>query len=90
MIFGEKLPPTWWLGAGLLAAGNVVIGRREETEKPGANVGHDGTRHAAQEAENLLPDEPEEDLLQLRQSIDQDRARDAASLRAGEDADNPI
>jgi hypothetical protein len=24
----------WWAGAGLLAAGNVVIGRREEGDKP--------------------------------------------------------
>src|ERR1700755_772243 len=30
IVFGEKLPILWWLGAGLLVAGSVVIGRREE------------------------------------------------------------
>ena len=66
MIFGEKLPPLWWLGASLLAAGNVVIGRREEGEKPGGTVGLDETR---EEAETLLSDpdvEREEgDLVEL-------------------------
>jgi multidrug transporter EmrE-like cation transporter len=32
IIFSESLPPLWWLGAGLLVAGNVIIGRREEEE----------------------------------------------------------
>jgi hypothetical protein len=33
-IFTESLPPLWWAGAALLVAGNVIIGRREETESP--------------------------------------------------------
>lgn len=36
-IFRESLPPLWFLGAAMLVAGNVVIGRREEQEK-GGNV----------------------------------------------------
>lgn len=32
IIFSESLPPLWWLGAALLVAGNVIIGRREEAE----------------------------------------------------------
>ena len=32
IIFSESLPPLWWLGAALLVAGNVIIGRREEKE----------------------------------------------------------
>jgi drug/metabolite transporter (DMT)-like permease len=43
VIFGERLPPMWWVGAGLLAAGNVVIGRREENEKAGGTAGSDGS-----------------------------------------------
>ena len=35
MIFSESLPGLWWLGAALLVAGSVTIGRREETEKKG-------------------------------------------------------
>ncbi|KAL8857465.1 MAG: hypothetical protein Q9178_005959 [Gyalolechia marmorata] len=30
MIFSEKLPPLWWVGAAGLVVGTVVIGRREE------------------------------------------------------------
>ena len=31
LIFTERLPPLWWLGAALLMAGSVIIGRRDET-----------------------------------------------------------
>lgn len=30
MVFGEKVPGLWWVGAAGLLVGNVVIGRREE------------------------------------------------------------
>ncbi|KAG4030617.1 hypothetical protein MFRU_011g00750 [Monilinia fructicola] len=40
IIFSESLPPLWFLGAALLVAGNVIIGRREEEEKGDGN-GHD-------------------------------------------------
>ncbi|CAJ2514209.1 Uu.00g023280.m01.CDS01 [Anthostomella pinea] len=30
-IFAESLPPLWWAGAALLVAGNVIIGRKDET-----------------------------------------------------------
>ncbi|KAH7395160.1 hypothetical protein DE146DRAFT_616311 [Phaeosphaeria sp. MPI-PUGE-AT-0046c] len=33
LIFSEKLPGLWWLGAAMLVAGSVIIGMREETEK---------------------------------------------------------
>jgi drug/metabolite transporter (DMT)-like permease len=32
VIFSESLPPLWWLGAAMLVAGNVIIGRKGETE----------------------------------------------------------
>jgi drug/metabolite transporter (DMT)-like permease len=50
-LFGEKLPPMWWVGAGLLASGNVVIGRREEGGTPGGKLSSDETR---EEARDLL------------------------------------
>ena len=28
-VFGERLPPLWWVGAMGLVAGNVIIGRRD-------------------------------------------------------------
>jgi len=37
LVFSEKLPGMWWLGASLLVAGSVIIGMREEGEKK-ANV----------------------------------------------------
>ncbi|KAJ4301443.1 hypothetical protein N0V90_003535 [Kalmusia sp. IMI 367209] len=33
LIFSESLPGLWWLGAALLVAGSVIIGRREEGTK---------------------------------------------------------
>ncbi|KIW86062.1 hypothetical protein Z517_01456 [Fonsecaea pedrosoi CBS 271.37] len=68
LIFGEKLGGMWWVGAGMLAAGNVVIGRREEGAKPGGNMGLDETR---EEAEGLVGGEEErgghveDDLVEL-------------------------
>ncbi|KAK1998498.1 hypothetical protein LX36DRAFT_656489 [Colletotrichum falcatum] len=29
-IFSEALPPLWWVGAAMLVAGNVIIGRKDE------------------------------------------------------------
>lgn len=29
-IFAESLPPLWWVGAAMLVAGNVIIGRKDE------------------------------------------------------------
>ncbi|KAK1506698.1 hypothetical protein CTAM01_03030 [Colletotrichum tamarilloi] len=30
VIFSESLPPLWWVGAAMLVAGNVIIGRKDE------------------------------------------------------------
>jgi len=32
VIFSEALPPLWWVGAALLVAGNVIVGRKDEGE----------------------------------------------------------
>jgi hypothetical protein len=45
-IFTESLPPLWWLGAAMLVAGNVIIGRREEDDPA------KGTRDEIEEAES--------------------------------------
>ncbi|KAF7886259.1 hypothetical protein EAF00_010362 [Botryotinia globosa] len=65
IIFSESLPPLWFLGAALLVAGNVIIGRREEEEK--GNSGNDmengeGRRRSGsegEEREGLLGEELE-------------------------------
>lgn len=41
-IFSESLPPLWWLGAAMLVAGNVIVGRKDEgvpTEQGTADEG---------------------------------------------------
>ncbi len=46
MVFGEKLPGLWWVGAAGLVVGNVVIGRRDEEGDVNlkGKVGEDGGR----------------------------------------------
>ncbi|KAK5657759.1 hypothetical protein OQA88_2832 [Cercophora sp. LCS_1] len=75
-IFSEALPPLWWLGAAMLVAGNVVIGRKDEGSKdgedqdgPAGSCGQDGQgayrRVPSEEADaNTKPDE-DEDILDL-------------------------
>lgn len=90
IIFSEKLPLGWWCGAGLLAAGNVVIGRREEAEKPGGTTGLDQTAREAEEAEGLLGQDSHDDLLELRESLDSERPKKEGKLLDEENIDNPI
>ena len=68
LIFGEDLKGLWWLGAALLVVGNVVIGRREEGEKPGGTVGLDETTDEAEAlmgSDALTQGDQQEDLLEL-------------------------
>jgi hypothetical protein len=64
LIFSEKLPGVWWLGAAMLVAGSVIIGMREETEKTSvpATTGEAPLldRHGAAN-EDEFKDEDEED-----------------------------
>ena len=53
-LFTESLPPLWWVGAALLVAGNVIIGRREE--KDSADV-HAEAHGAAESGDGAYGDE---------------------------------
>ncbi|TIA14203.1 hypothetical protein D6C80_05840 [Aureobasidium pullulans] len=53
LIFSETLPGLWLLGAAMLVAGSVIIGRREE----GKETGNTGT--AGAEPTVVAPDSPE-------------------------------
>lgn len=103
VIFGEKLPALWWAGAGLLAAGNVVIGRREEGEKAVLREegleGNDGlTRTEAEEdgAEGVPlmgagdgDDRGRENMIDLDGDVaSAESTREA--VKKGEDADAPL
>ncbi|KFY06912.1 hypothetical protein V492_07624 [Pseudogymnoascus sp. VKM F-4246] len=84
VIFSESLPPLWFVGAALLVAGNVIIGRREEKEIPVANEdAHrtaedgDGTYSDAGEGQALLADDIEletdvEDTVPTKRREDED------------------
>lgn len=101
IIFAEKLPPLWWVGAALLAVGNVVIGRRENAEKPGGTTGLDETR---QEAESLLREHnietgedksDQDDLVELDTSPTSNSHsspfnEEQVRIQKGEDVDAPI
>lgn len=57
MIFSESLPPLWFVGAALLVAGNVIIGRRDEGEERGKGdeqVRAENGEMRNEEAEGLL------------------------------------
>ncbi|MCJ1370910.1 hypothetical protein MMC20_002124 [Loxospora ochrophaea] len=58
VIFSESLPGLWWVGAAMLVAGNVVIGRREEKEVE--QVGQE-SGGADEERERLREEEEEEE-----------------------------
>lgn len=46
-IFSESLPAMWWLGAVFLVAGNVIIGRKDETKDADGHSGAGtGTNYA--------------------------------------------
>ncbi|RQM08756.1 hypothetical protein DH86_00002468, partial [Scytalidium sp. 3C] len=64
IIFGESLPPLWWVGAALLVAGNVIIGRREEhvddnKDANERNAADGGGSSSHEEEEVLLADDVE-------------------------------
>lgn len=90
LIFGERLPPMWWAGAALLAAGNVVIGRREEGEKPGGTI---GLEQDDEQGETLLGEETGEraegDIIDLQEELGgPERTKEA--VKKGEEVDSPI
>ncbi|GAB7346756.1 hypothetical protein MBLNU459_g1860t1 [Dothideomycetes sp. NU459] len=73
LIFSESLPGLWWLGAAMLVAGSVIIGRREEGKDAG-NAGTAGAepRVAAGEGRDdaLFVDEPDAPLAKAGKQSD--------------------
>jgi drug/metabolite transporter (DMT)-like permease len=87
-VFGEELKGLWWVGAGCLAVGNVIIGKREEGEKPGGTSGLDETQ---QEAEGLMGQGEEVDLVELEEDTSRRRSKEEETrIKRGEDVDAPI
>lgn len=67
MIFSEKLPGLWFLGAACLVAGNVIIGRRDEGEEK-VKTATTEPCVAQEEVQDLLGDD--DDILELRESFE--------------------
>jgi hypothetical protein len=79
IIFSESLPPLWWLGAALLVAGNVIIGRREEGEvKKPSEDSHD-------RAEEGINSEEQEEGLLAGESVELDEDLDERKRRQQEE-----
>jgi hypothetical protein len=96
MVFGEQLRGIWWLGAAMLAGGNVVIGRREEEGKKN-KPGEGGQGEAEQEG--LMRGEEgggqDLDLVELDDDVDgrapgPQHGDEQRRLRVGQEADAPI
>lgn len=81
IIFSESLPPLWWLGAALLVAGNVIIGRREEAD-PDKDV-DDSPR--ATNVDGPYTDSDE--ALLNRESVELDEASETARKKKQEEED---
>jgi len=75
LIFSESLPPLWFLGAALLVAGNVIIGRRDEGESKGGEDDHEraenGEGRYSSEDEGLLVGEE----VELDEDLEIERKR---------------
>ncbi|KAI3317425.1 hypothetical protein HD806DRAFT_515018 [Xylariaceae sp. AK1471] len=60
-IFAESLPPLWWVGATLLVAGNVIIGRKDESSSTEDADTEANEQEEAAERGALLPEEKSDD-----------------------------
>jgi len=76
LVFRENLNGTWWLGAALLVAGSVIIGRREESDTSKVSgdvveakgpVSVDGSRAAESSGVGPSHDETSKTSADLRQ-----------------------
>jgi hypothetical protein len=74
VIFSELLPPMWWAGAVLLIAGNVIVGRKDETKDSADAAGeYDTVPQHDDLAEEARKDDEDEDVIDLG-IITEDRA----------------
>ncbi|KAI0888733.1 uncharacterized protein GGS22DRAFT_152235 [Annulohypoxylon maeteangense] len=60
-IFAESLPPLWWVGAAMLVAGNVIIGRGTTEEGSEAEAEVEGLRDGSSEVGYRDDDDSDED-----------------------------
>ncbi|ESU11238.1 hypothetical protein FGSG_05302 [Fusarium graminearum PH-1] len=75
LIFSEVLPPLWWAGAALLVAGNVIVGRKDETKDAGAAAVAEGPSYVPipteDEEEQRRDEDEDEDIIDLGRVSDE-------------------
>lgn len=85
LVFEEKLPGLWWLGAAMLVAGSVIVGMREEgetgEEERGAGEEGDGPLLDAQGEANDGEGRHELDSVRRRSSSSSERSDEDGTLR---------
>ncbi|KAL8673023.1 MAG: hypothetical protein Q9168_002546 [Polycauliona sp. 1 TL-2023] len=70
IIFAEKLPALWWVGAAGLVVGNVIIGRREEEGGDGGKA--EGSKAVQLQEERPVGGEGYRDYEDERDEVDDD------------------
>lgn len=80
VIFAESLPPLWWLGAALLVAGNVIVGRKDETTGENAS----DARYASVPQQPDAGAEGESDVLNGKASFQRDEDEDEDIIDLGD------
>ncbi|KAF4996059.1 hypothetical protein FGRMN_4721 [Fusarium graminum] len=73
LIFSEVLPPLWWAGAAFLVAGNVIVGRKDETKDAGAAAAAEGPSYVPvpTEEDGMLRRDDDEDVVDLGRVSDE-------------------
>ncbi|KAF5583931.1 transmembrane 42 [Fusarium pseudocircinatum] len=72
LIFSESLPPLWWAGAALLVAGNVIVGRKDETKDAGAAAAAEGPSYVPLPTEDDgAQRDDDEDVIDLGRESDE-------------------
>ncbi|RGP78458.1 transmembrane 42 [Fusarium longipes] len=70
LIFSEVLPPLWWAGAALLVAGNVIVGKNDESKDDGAAAEGPNYVSVPTEEEEQGRDD-DEDIIDLGRASDE-------------------
>lgn len=85
LVFEERLTGLWWLGAGMLVAGSVVIGMRDEGEGEGKEGGAGAGEVPLLDGEGAAREEDGdgEDEGRERVGLESVRGRGRSSERGG-------
>ncbi|KAG9197949.1 hypothetical protein G6514_000668 [Epicoccum nigrum] len=84
LIFSEDLPGLWWVGAAMLVAGSVIVGRREEGETKETGTGRGEGEASLLDAQGAA-NEDSDDEGASRHELASVRRMSSSSERSDED-----